>query len=518
MSKRIYFQLNTMNPLWSALTHNTLEAIPERHRAEFEREIAVANMRRIRTMLVFAACGCAALVYGVNVQNVMHLSESQNRIVLAMHLFLLFLTSGFLVVVLLRPLRTPQDFTGFHRRLFASFLVLVVIAPQSLMYAIITTNGHPIFFLAAVLIWYSSLLVPVRWSVLVVTLLLIGFWIQLFAFLPPTTEENQFPKAALIFSLASGIALLISGGFLFQSTVESFCQRKAVEEERNRVAELNAELGAAYLETDTMNRELVQRQEILEEQAMEIEIINTQLNEQNEVLVALNEEKNEMLGIVSHDLKNPISAVRGLAEILESEKIEPEQTSEILRHIIGNADRMLELVKNLLDVNQLESGAWQFQRVAFDILPLVADVVKDYHIAAKAKNILLEYSSEAASTLVSADKQATVQVLDNLVSNAVKYSPLGKRVYIRIKANNQAVSVEVQDEGQGISASEMKKLFGKFARLSTRPTGGEHSTGLGLSIVKKMVEAMNGKVWCESELGKGATFIVELPNAQGFDV
>jgi two-component system, sensor histidine kinase and response regulator len=73
--------------------------------------------------------------------------------------------------------------------------------------------------------------------------------------------------------------------------------------------------------------------------------------------------------------------------------------------------------------------------------------------------------------------------------------------------------VEIQDEGPGISQDDMKKLFGKFARLSARPTGGEHSTGLGLSIVKKMVEAMNGNVWCESELGKGATFIVELPKA-----
>ena len=106
-----------------------------------------------------------------------------------------------------------------------------------------------------------------------------------------------------------------------------------------------------------------------------------------------------------------------------------------------------------------------------------------------------------------------MQVLDNIISNAVKYSPHGKNVFVRIKSDNDAVRVEVQDEGEGISPDDMKKLFGKFARLSARPTGGEHSTGLGLSIVKKMVEAMNGRVWCESELGKGATFIVELPVA-----
>ncbi len=104
-----------------------------------------------------------------------------------------------------------------------------------------------------------------------------------------------------------------------------------------------------------------------------------------------------------------------------------------------------------------------------------------------------------------------MQVIDNLISNALKYSPFDTTITIRVKAKSDNVRLEVEDEGPGISEEEMPKLFGKFARLSAQPTGGEHSTGLGLSIVKKMVEAMNGKVWCESEPGKGATFIVELP-------
>jgi signal transduction histidine kinase len=147
----------------------------------------------------------------------------------------------------------------------------------------------------------------------------------------------------------------------------------------------------------------------------------------------------------------------------------------------------------------------------------------------------VHYSSEAPSHLVLVDETAIVQVFDNILSNAVKYSPHGKNVFVRIRHSslvvghspndsrtapmtnapmtNNFIRVEVQDEGEGISPDDMTKLFGKFARLSARPTGGEHSTGLGLSIVKKMVEAMNGRVWCESELGKGATFIVELPKS-----
>src|SRR5207247_7892893 len=108
------------------------------------------------------------------------------------------------------------------------------------------------------------------------------------------------------------------------------------------------------------------------------------------------------------------------------------------------------------------------------------------------------------------DRNVTVQVLENLVSNAIKYSPPGKNIFARLRAVEDAARCEVQDEGPGLSAEDQKKLFGKFARLSAKPTGGEPATGLGLSIVKKMVEAMNGRVWCESEPGRGATFVVVL--------
>jgi len=99
------------------------------------------------------------------------------------------------------------------------------------------------------------------------------------------------------------------------------------------------------------------------------------------------------------------------------------------------------------------------------------------------------------------------------VSNAVKYSPPGKNIHVRLKKLPEVIRCEVQDEGPGLSAEDQKKLFGKFARLSAKPTGGEHATGLGLSIVKKLVEAMNGQVWCESEPGEGAKFVVQLPAA-----
>ena len=103
-----------------------------------------------------------------------------------------------------------------------------------------------------------------------------------------------------------------------------------------------------------------------------------------------------------------------------------------------------------------------------------------------------------------------MQIIDNLVSNAVKYSPPGKNIYVQVRQFEGGVRGEVRDEGPGISAEDQKRLFGKFARLSAQPTAGEHSTGLGLAIVKRLVESMKGKVWRESEIGRGAAFIVEF--------
>lgn len=299
------------------------------------------------------------------------------------------------------------------------------------------------------------------------------------------------------------------------------------------------------------NAEIVRQQEILEQQSVEIETSNAALVEQNTELVALNNEKTELMNIVAHDLKNPIGAVHGLAELITGGLAQEEQLQETAQQIAAIAERMLHLVTNILDSNRLDSGSIRLQNVEFDILPIIEATCWQYRTIAEAKQVSIYYETQVNTAIVLADEQAVMQIADNLISNAVKYSPAGKTVRVRIlrqenrpsslavghesgdsgstnvqvphvpTINAQAITsdlsprtylrLEVHDEGEGISAEDMTKLFGKFARLSARPTAGEHSTGLGLSIVKKLVEAMNGRVWCESEVGKGAMFIVELP-------
>jgi signal transduction histidine kinase len=226
----------------------------------------------------------------------------------------------------------------------------------------------------------------------------------------------------------------------------------------------------------------------------------------------MNEEKNEFMGIAAHDLRSPLNAVKGYTEmLLEDAEMPRTEQADLLRRIHDASGRMAEMVQNLLDVNAIERGEMKLTLTPADLSSLLSSAAETQRPRAAAKQQTIDLQQEAAPLAVQIDGNVMVQVLENLLSNAVKYSPPGKNIFVRLKKHAQGVRVEVQDEGPGLSAEDQKKLFGKFARLSAKPTGGEHSTGLGLSIVKKMVEAMNGKVWCESEPGRGATFIVEFP-------
>jgi signal transduction histidine kinase len=247
------------------------------------------------------------------------------------------------------------------------------------------------------------------------------------------------------------------------------------------------------------------------------------LEEQNRRLVELNRDKNEFLGIAAHDLKNPLSNIMNIASLLETEResLPEEEVAECIRLIGASATKMFELVCNLLDVNAIEHGAVRLNPTLFDARNLARRVMETYAERALKKNVFFVSEFPENPLHIYADEQIMTHILDNLVSNAVKYSPRGKPVSVRLSASParnganpdapQLLLVEIRDYGEGISPADIKKLFGKFQRLSAKPTGGEHSTGLGLSIVKSLVEQMCGKVWCESVQGEGAAFFVELP-------
>lgn len=261
------------------------------------------------------------------------------------------------------------------------------------------------------------------------------------------------------------------------------------------------------------NAMLQEKNTLLDEALERLEHTNKEIEEKNRALEALNSEKSEFLGIVAHDLKNPLSIVQNLATIIHDDVTSSKFVKDTSHVILTVAEKMFELVKNLLDVNQLEGGGRKFEIYPVNAVWSVTQVMDLYLGRAESKRISLEFEPPEESLLCMADELALSQVVENLISNAVKYSPLGGRVCIGVVRAGDAIRITVQDEGPGLTDSDKNFLFQKFGRLSAQPTGGEHSTGLGLSIVKSIVTSLGGAVWCESEYGKGATFIVELPAA-----
>lgn len=286
-------------------------------------------------------------------------------------------------------------------------------------------------------------------------------------------------------------------------------------------------------------RRIEKRQQDLErtitERTAEISTGHDEILRQNDVLMQLNIEKNEFLGIAAHDLKNPLTSIILSASIIQQyqTRMTVPEINDQMDHILITAKRMQETILNLLDINAIESGRFTFSPIAMNVVEVVNDVVEGYYLRAKDKEISLHFNHDSDEIMTMCDRNALMQVLENLISNAIKYSPPGKNVYVNVLSSHsdqdselfrrerdalvrlpmaeKHVRIEFQDEGPGLSEEDKTQLFQKFAKLSAKPTGGEHSTGLGLSIVKKIIEAMHGQVWCESELEHGATFIVELP-------
>jgi len=233
------------------------------------------------------------------------------------------------------------------------------------------------------------------------------------------------------------------------------------------------------------------------------------LAESNEQLVHLNKEKNEFLQIAAHDLKNPLTVILGSATLAGNLK-DQNQVSKLLSNITGAATRMRELITDLLDVDAIEQGRFTSKIEPCDLSVMVARSVENNQYAATKKAINLRVGV-SQGLWAKADPAATLQILDNLISNALKFSPPSTTVHVHTLPETNYILVAVRDEGPGISEADQRKMFQKFTRLSARPTGGESSTGLGLAIVKRLAEAMSGTVQCHSAPGAGATFTLRLP-------
>jgi len=238
-----------------------------------------------------------------------------------------------------------------------------------------------------------------------------------------------------------------------------------------------------------------------------------QLEAKNKELEKLNEEKNKFLGIAAHDIRNPVGAILTSSMLLEEELAEKidSDSLEMIGMMKMSADYVLNLINELLDVSIIESGNLQLKLAPADISELIIHSLACNKVLAELKKIKMNMTGHNSLPLVSIDVTKMTQVITNLISNALKYSHENKNVYVNLEELPDSILISIRDEGQGIPAEEIQKLFKPFPKISVRSTKGEKSTGLGLVIVKRIVDAHKGMVWAESEVGVGTTFFIQLP-------
>lgn len=249
----------------------------------------------------------------------------------------------------------------------------------------------------------------------------------------------------------------------------------------------------------------------LQEESAILSESNSKLKELNDRLTLLNNEKSEFLGIAAHDLKNPLSSISLSASTLKKylETMPHEKILSHLERIENTSTKMKNIVTNLININIIETGEYIIKKVELNLSALIKYILEDFYHRASQKNIELIYK-ETKDVKVITDENAVYSILDNLISNAIKYSHQNSSVTIELIKSDK-ITVKIIDNGLGIQDNEKEKVFQKFSRMSNKPTGGENSTGLGLSIVKKLTDLIGGKITFESEYGKGTVFTLELP-------
>jgi len=234
------------------------------------------------------------------------------------------------------------------------------------------------------------------------------------------------------------------------------------------------------------------------------------IQKQAQDLEQLLDEKDQIIRIMAHDLKNPLANISSLSELLKDMK-NPQEQMEIIGMIEQVTGKAQNLIAKVLDMAVLEQGGIVIHKEELDLVNVVQDAVEELKELGNRKGISISVDTDVKSCKVWSDKTYLLLVFENLISNALKFSNRGTAVKVQVHRSDTFVEASIIDEGPGIKPEEEHLLFQKFSVLSARPTAGENSTGIGLSLVKTYVEKLDGKIRYDGEYGKGATFIVQLP-------
>ncbi len=336
-----------------------------------------------------------------------------------------------------------------------------------------------------------------------------------------TTESYLwgFEIKSTLVGLGLGIFLLFVFTFIFRRNGKNKEQKKKdlggiISLEKYKYEQillensnLRAEIAALRGQIDALNS----RAEELRKQNIELKEKVEKLSNSKSELEELQRQKDELFAVIIHDIKNPAALIKNLVELLRSYDLTASEQQEIIDDILVTSNRIVALSQEVSRILALESSLMSLNLEEGNINDVVRDVVKSNSPNAKNKNINLYVDLNEKIEIFKFDRYKVYEVLDNLVSNAIKFTQKGGEVRVESDLEGDKVIIKVIDNGLGLSDDDLNRAFQRGARLSAQPTAEEPTSGLGLWIVKRLVESMKGKVWVRSALGKGSTFAFSIP-------
>jgi len=283
--------------------------------------------------------------------------------------------------------------------------------------------------------------------------------------------------------------------------------QKKIEELSLENSHLKSKLAFLEVKMDKTNEKM----EELKTHNSKLQTKAEQLNESKKKLEELQEQKDELLSIIVHDIKNPASAIRNFIELLESYDLNAQEQQDIMSGLLETSTHILALADEVSKIMNIEKTTFKLNLALNNINRAIDIIAKRNQPIAQKKGIQISVLKDETIPEISMDFNKIVEVVDNFVNNAIKFAPEGIRIDIITKTEKDNVVVKVVDTGYGLSETDIQKAFEKGSRLSTKPTGGESSSGLGLWITKKIIEAHKGRVWVKSLKGSGSTFAFQIP-------
>lgn len=276
---------------------------------------------------------------------------------------------------------------------------------------------------------------------------------------------------------------------------------------QNENENLKTELSALRSQIDGLQR----RTDDMKNRNRELEDNFQKISQTKEELESLQQQKDELFAMLIHDIKNPAGIIKSLVELLKGYDLSAIDQQQVMDDIVITSKKIVQLSQEVSRVLALESGNLHLQKVEASINEIAKGNYQRFKVKAKEKNIMLMFDDNESLPAVDIDENKIDEVFSNLISNAIKFTQNNGSVRIKGQKIDGSVVYEISDNGQGLTQEDLQRAFKRGAQLSARPTAGESSTGLGLWIVKKLIEAHGGRVWVRSTVGKGSTFAFSIP-------